>query len=98
MAREAFLAAPGIGTAGGCIAYAAATLCFALVLKPGAFADIRDTSRENLRWFLAGAVTVAFSQAFVYASLAAAPLIVVTNSPALSRLSIGLVTMDQPRA
>jgi drug/metabolite transporter (DMT)-like permease len=80
MAREAFLAAPGIGTAaGGCIAYAAATLCFALVLlKPGAFADIRAISRENLPWFLAGAVTVAISQAFVYASLAAAPLIVVT--------------------
>lgn len=80
MAREAFLAAPGSGTAaGGCIAYAAATLCFALILlKPGAFADIRRTSRENLPWFLAGAVTVAISQAFVYASLAAAPLIVVT--------------------
>jgi drug/metabolite transporter (DMT)-like permease len=80
MAREAFLHAPGIGTAaGGCIAYAAATLCFALILlKPGAFADIRGTSRENLPWFLGGAVTVAISQAFVYASLAAAPLIVVT--------------------
>jgi drug/metabolite transporter (DMT)-like permease len=80
MAREAFLAAPGLGTAaGGCIAYAAATLCFALILlKPGAWGDIRSTSRENLPWFLSGAVTVAISQAFVYASLAAAPLIVVT--------------------
>ncbi|HTW52213.1 MAG TPA: DMT family transporter [Stellaceae bacterium] len=80
MAREAFLAAPGLGTAaGGCIAYASATLCFALILfKPGAFRDISSTSRENLPWFLSGAVTVAVSQAFVYASLAAAPLIVVT--------------------
>jgi drug/metabolite transporter (DMT)-like permease len=80
MAREAFLAAPGLGTAaGGCIAYAAATLCFALILfKPGAWRDIRGTSRENLPWFLSGAVTVAISQAFVYASLAVAPLIVVT--------------------
>lgn len=80
MAREAFLHAPGVGTAaGGCIAYASATLFFALILfKPGAVADIRGTSRENLPWFLAGAVTVAISQAFVYASLALAPLIVVT--------------------
>lgn len=80
MAREAFLAAPGLGTAaGGCIAYASATLFFALILfKPGALADIRGTSRENMPWFLSGAVTVAISQAFVYASLAAAPLIVVT--------------------
>jgi len=80
MAREAFLAAPGLGTAaGGCIAYASATLFFALILlKPEAWGDIRSTSRENLPWFLSGAVTVAISQAFVYASLAAAPLIVVT--------------------
>lgn len=80
MAREAFLHAPGLGTAaGGCIAYASATLFFALVLfKPGAWGDISSTSRENLPWFLSGAVTVAISQAFVYASLAVAPLIVVT--------------------
>jgi drug/metabolite transporter (DMT)-like permease len=80
MAREAFLHAPGLGTAaGGCIAYASATLLFALILfKPGALADIKGTSRENLPWFLSGAVTVAISQAFVYASLALAPLIVVT--------------------
>jgi drug/metabolite transporter (DMT)-like permease len=80
MAREAFLAAPGLGTAAaGCIAYASATLFFALILfKPDAWGDIRSTSRENLPWFLSGAVTVAISQAFVYASLAAAPLIVVT--------------------
>jgi drug/metabolite transporter (DMT)-like permease len=80
MARQAFLYAPGIGTApGGCIAYAAATLFFLLILlKPGSVADIRSTKRENLPWFLASAVLVAVSQAFVYASLAVAPLMVVT--------------------
>jgi drug/metabolite transporter (DMT)-like permease len=80
MARQAFLNAPGLGTAaGGCIAYAAATLFFALtLLRPGAWRDIRGTSRDNLPWFLASAVLVAISQAFVYASLAVAPLMVVT--------------------
>jgi hypothetical protein len=50
MAREAFLAAPDLGTAaGGCIAYASATLSFALILfKPSSWANIRSTSRENL--------------------------------------------------
>jgi len=80
MAREAFLHAPGAGTvAGGCLAYLAATLAFSLILfKPGSWADIRATKRENLPWFLASAVLVAISQAFVYASLAVAPLMVVT--------------------
>jgi drug/metabolite transporter (DMT)-like permease len=80
MAREAFLHAPGTGTAAaGCLAYAAATLFFSLILlKPGSWADIRGTSRENLPWFLSSAVLVAISQAFVYASLAVAPLMVVT--------------------
>src|SRR5205823_1079728 len=80
MAREAFLEAPGAGTAaGGCIAYAAATLCFALILlRTGSWGDIRGVKRENLLWFLASAVLVAVSQAFVYASLAVAPLMVVT--------------------
>ena len=80
MAREAFLHAPGISTAaGGCVAYAAATLFFLLILlKPGASSDIGSMKRENLPWFLASAVLVAISQAFVYASLAAAPLMVVT--------------------
>ena len=80
MARKAFLSAPGTGpTAAGCIAYAAATLFFALILfKPGSWRDIRGTSRENLPWFLSSAVLVAVSQAFVYASLAVAPLMVVT--------------------
>ena len=80
MAREAFLHAPGVSTAaGGCVAYAAATLFFLLILlKPGSWADIRSMKRENLPWFLASAVLVAISQAFVYASLAVAPLMVVT--------------------
>lgn len=80
MAREAFLNAPGIGTAAaGCLAYAAATLFFSLILlKPGSWSDIRRKSHENLPWFLSSAVLVAISQAFVYASLAVAPLMVVT--------------------
>jgi drug/metabolite transporter (DMT)-like permease len=80
MAREAFLHAPGISTvAGGCLAYMAATLFFSLILlKPGSLGDIKSMRRENLPWFLASAVLVAVSQAFVYASLAAAPLMVVT--------------------
>jgi drug/metabolite transporter (DMT)-like permease len=80
MARAAFLHAPGIGTAaGGCVAYAAATLFFLLILlKPGAPADIGSMKREFLPWCFASAVLVAISQAFVYASLAVAPLMVVT--------------------
>ena len=80
MAREAFLHAPGADTvAAGCLAYAAATLFFSLILlKPGSWADIRGTRRENLPWFLSSAVLVAISQAFVYASLSIAPLMVVT--------------------
>ena len=80
MAREAFLGAPAAGAAaGGCLAYAAATLFFSLILlKPGAWREIRGTRRENLPWFFASAVLVAISQAFVYASLVVAPLMVVT--------------------
>src|SRR5206468_1434431 len=80
MARQAFLDAPGVVTApAGCLAYAAATLLFSLILlKPGSWDDIRGMSSENLPWFLSSAVLVAISQAFVYASLAVAPLMVVT--------------------
>jgi drug/metabolite transporter (DMT)-like permease len=80
MVRQAFLNAPGAGTAaGGCLAYTAATLFFLLILlKPGSWGDVRRMKRENLPWFLASAVLVAVSQAFVYASLAIAPLMVVT--------------------
>ena len=48
------------------------------LLKSGAPSDIGSMKRENLPWFLASAVLVAISQAFVYASLAVAPLMVVT--------------------
>jgi drug/metabolite transporter (DMT)-like permease len=80
MARQAFLHAPGASAvAGGCLAYAAATLVFSLVLlKPGSWGDIKAMKPENLPWFLGAAVLVAVSQAFVYASLAIAPLMVVT--------------------
>jgi drug/metabolite transporter (DMT)-like permease len=80
MVRQAFLHAPGVSTvAGGCLAYTAATLFFSLILlKPGSCGDIKRLKRENLPWFLSSAVLVAVSQAFVYASLAVAPLMVVT--------------------
>ncbi|HEX4555782.1 MAG TPA: DMT family transporter [Xanthobacteraceae bacterium] len=80
MARLAFLHAPGSSAvAGGCVAYAAATLVFSLVLlKPGSWGDIKGMKPENMPWFLSAAVLVAISQAFVYASLAIAPMMVVT--------------------
>jgi len=80
MARQAFLSAPGASAvAGGCVAYAAATLVFSLVLlKSGSWGDIKGMKRENIPWFLSAAVLVAISQAFVYASLAIAPMMVVT--------------------
>lgn len=80
LAREAFLHAPGISTtAAGCVAYTAALAVFALaLLKPGAWRDIATMKRENMPWFLTAAVLVAISQALVYASLAVAPLMVVT--------------------
>ena len=80
LARQAFLHAPGASTAaGGCLAYTAATLFFSVILlKPSAWGDIKCMKQENLPWFLSSAVLVAVSQAFVYASLAVAPLVVVT--------------------
>src|SRR5262249_38143654 len=80
MVRQAFLQAPGASTlGGGCLAYTAATLFFSLILlKPGAWGDVKGMKRQNLPWFLSSALLVAVSQAFVYASLAAAPLMVVT--------------------
>jgi drug/metabolite transporter (DMT)-like permease len=80
LARQAFLNAPGVSTvAGGCVAYGAAMLVFCLaLLKPGSWRDITSMKRENMPWFLAAAVLVAISQALVYASLAIAPLMVVT--------------------
>jgi drug/metabolite transporter (DMT)-like permease len=80
MARQAFLHAPGASAvAGGCLAYTAATLVFSLVLlNPGSWGDIKGMKPENMPWFLSAAVLVAISQAFVYASLAIAPMMVVT--------------------
>jgi drug/metabolite transporter (DMT)-like permease len=56
MVRQAFLHAPSAGTAaGGCLAYAAATLFFSLILlKRGSWDDVRRMKRDNLPWFLAG--------------------------------------------
>jgi drug/metabolite transporter (DMT)-like permease len=65
MARQAFLHAPAANAvAGGCIAYAAATGVFMLVLlKPSSWHDIKDMKLEKALWFLAAAVLVAISQA-----------------------------------
>jgi drug/metabolite transporter (DMT)-like permease len=86
MARQAFLQAPDISPAtGGCLAYMAATLFFSLILlKPGFWAGIKSVKSENLPWFFSSAVLVAVSQAFVVASLAVAPLMVVTQILQLS--------------
>lgn len=65
--------------AGGVIAYAAATAIFSLLLlRPAVRRDIQGLKRENVLWFLCSAVLVTASQGFVYASLAVAPLMVVT--------------------
>jgi drug/metabolite transporter (DMT)-like permease len=64
---------------GGVIAYTAALLFFGLVLLlPRARKDVVAMQRNNAGWFLASGLLVAASQAFVYASLALAPLMVVT--------------------
>jgi drug/metabolite transporter (DMT)-like permease len=80
MVRLAFDAAPQASViAGGAIAYLAATLAFSLVLlSPKVRRDIHALKRENAPWFLCAAVLVTVSQGFVYASLAIAPLMVVT--------------------
>lgn len=54
-----------------------------ILLKPGSWIDIKSMKRENLPWFLSSAVLVAISQAFVYASLAVAPLMVMVVTPIL---------------
>ena len=64
---------------GGVVAYVAATLVFGLcLLVPRARRDVAAMSRGNAGWFLVSGLLVAASQAFVYASLALAPLMVVT--------------------
>jgi len=80
MVRLAFDAAPQASViAGGAIAYMAATLTFTLFLaRASVRRDIAALKRENMRWFLWAAVLVTVSQGFVYASLAVAPLMVVT--------------------
>jgi hypothetical protein len=47
-------------------------------LRRSIFQEPIQSCRDNLPWFLSSAVLVAISQAFVYASLAVAPLVVVT--------------------
>jgi drug/metabolite transporter (DMT)-like permease len=80
MVRVAFDNAPEASVlAGGVIAYAAATVVFSfLLLRPAVRRDIQGLQRENVPWFLCAAVLVTASQGFVYASLAVAPLLVVT--------------------
>jgi len=80
MVRLAFDAAPQASViAGAVIAYAAATFVFSLaLLRPTVRRDIGQLKRENVPWFLYAAVLVTASQGFVYASLAVAPLMVVT--------------------
>ena len=80
LARQAFLLAPGVSTAaGGVVAYAGAVAAFALVLfNPRIRVSILGGKAADMGWFFAAAVLVAISQAFVYASLAVAPLMVVT--------------------
>jgi drug/metabolite transporter (DMT)-like permease len=80
MVRLAFDNAPQRSVlAGGVIAYAAATVVFSCsLLRPAVRQDIQGLKRENVIWFFCSAVLVTASQGFVYASLAVAPLMVVT--------------------
>jgi drug/metabolite transporter (DMT)-like permease len=80
MVRLAFDTAPQASViAGATIAYAAASVVFSLLLLSSALRrDIGGLKRENVPWFFCAAVLVTASQGFVYASLAVAPLMVVT--------------------
>ncbi|WP_424631117.1 EamA family transporter [Bradyrhizobium sp. SYSU BS000235] len=66
--------------AGGVIAYTAATivLCFLILPSASIRKDVLSLNRNNAMWFIGSAILVAMSQGFVYASLAIAPLMVVT--------------------
>jgi drug/metabolite transporter (DMT)-like permease len=65
--------------AGAAIAYTAAAAVFSLSLLSQAVRwDLAGLKRDNGFWFLVAAVLVTVSQGFVYASLAVAPLMVVT--------------------
>ena len=100
MARAAFLRAPGASTvAGGCLAYAAATLVFSLaLLKPGACQDIKDVKLENLRWFLCrgrtGRYLSGLGLRFACNSATDGSY---ADSPALIGLPPVSVAIDQPR-
>lgn len=81
MVRAAFESMPVKSPmAGGVIAYTAATivLCFLVLPSASVRKDVLSLNRSNAIWFVGSAVLVAMSQGFVYASLAIAPLMVVT--------------------
>jgi drug/metabolite transporter (DMT)-like permease len=81
MVRMAFESMPVKSPmAGGVIAYTAATivLCFLVLPSASIRKDVLSLNRSNAVWFVGSAVLVAMSQGFVYASLAIAPLMVVT--------------------
>ncbi|MEH2514376.1 drug/metabolite transporter (DMT)-like permease [Nitrobacteraceae bacterium AZCC 1564] len=81
MVRMAFESMPVKSPmAGGVIAYTAATivLCFLVLPSPSIRKDVLSLNRSNAMWFVGSAILVAMSQGFVYASLAVAPLMVVT--------------------
>ena len=80
MVRLAFDAAPQASViAGAVIALRRRNIRFSLaLLRPRVRRDIGQLKRENVPWFLYAAVLVTASQGFVYASLAVAPLMVVT--------------------
>jgi drug/metabolite transporter (DMT)-like permease len=80
MVRVAFENSPEKNVlAGGVIAYAAATaVCSVALLWPEVRRSIGRMSPTNGVWFVWSAIFVAVSQGLVYASLAVAPLMVVT--------------------
>lgn len=81
MVRMAFESMPVKSPmAGGVIAYTAATivLCFLVLSSASTRKDVLSMKRSNAMWFVGSAILVAMSQGFVYASLAVAPLMVVT--------------------
>lgn len=81
MVRMAFESMPVKSPmAGGVIAYTAATvvLCFLVLPSASIRKDVLSLNRNNAMWFVGSAILVAMSQGFVYASLAIAPLMVVT--------------------
>jgi drug/metabolite transporter (DMT)-like permease len=80
MVRVAFESTPEKSIlAGGVIAYAAAlAVCSLTLLWPSVRRDIARMKGGNGLWFVCSAIFVAISQGLVYASLAIAPLMVVT--------------------